>query len=131
MLKIIDTNYALRYLVQDDIKQATKAKEIINEGAYILPESLVETVYVLSKVYKAERKEIYFAILNLLNDIEMMEKAVYENASKIYGKTKLDFVDCILVARNKLFGDKIFTFDKVLNKKIKGVEYGKHIKNQN
>ena len=118
MLKIIDTNYALRYLVQDDLEQAIKAKEIIDEGAYILPESLVEAVYILDKVYKIERKEIYFALLDLLGDIEMIEKLVYENASRIHGYTKLDFVDCILISRNKLYNDKIYTFDKQLNKEI-------------
>ena len=118
MLKIIDTNYALRYLVQDDLEQAIKAKEIIDEGAYILPESLVEAVYILDKVYKIERKEIYFALLDLLGDIEMIEKLVCENALRIYGYTKLDFVDCILISRNKLYNDKIYTFDKQLNKEI-------------
>ena len=38
MLKIIDTNYALRYLIQDDIEKAKVARDIISEGAYILPE---------------------------------------------------------------------------------------------
>ena len=118
MVKIIDTNYALRYLVQDDLEQAIKAKEIINEGAYILPESLVEAVYILDKVYKTERKEIYFALIDLLEDTEMIEKLVYQNASRLYGRTKLDFVDCILISRNKLYNDKIYTFDKLLNKEI-------------
>lgn len=105
--------------MQDDIQQAIMAKEIINEGVYILPESLVEIVYVLSKVYKVERQEIYFAILDLLNDVEMMEKALYENASRLYGQSKLDYVDCILVVRKRMYGDKVFTFDKMLNEEMK------------
>ena len=48
----------------------------------------------------------------------MIEKLVYENASRIHGYTKLDFVDCILISRNKLYNDKIYTFDKQLNKEI-------------
>ena len=35
--------------------------EIIDEGAYILPESLVELVYVLQKAYSTPRKEIEYA----------------------------------------------------------------------
>lgn len=118
MLKIIDTNYALRYLIQDDYNQALKAKEIIDEGAYILPESIVEIVYVLSKVYKIERKEIGFAILDLLEDLEMIDKQLYVKAVNLYSKTKLDYVDCILVARNKIFNDKIYSFDSKLNREI-------------
>ena len=116
MLKIIDTNYALRYLIQDDYNLAVKAKEVLDEGVYILPESIVEIVYVLSKVYKTERRDIYFAITDLLQDVDMIDKQIYENAVKIYGNTKLDYVDCVLIARNKMFNDKIYTFDNRLNK---------------
>ena len=118
MLRIIDTNYALRYLIQDDYNLAVKAKEVLDEGAYILPESIVEIVYVLSKVYKTERRDIYFAIIDLLQDVEMIDKQLYEDSARIYGRTKLDYVDCVLIARNKMFNDKIYTFDSRLNKEI-------------
>lgn len=125
MLKIIDTNYAIRYLVQDDYDKALEAKSIIDEGAYILPESIVELVYVLQKGYEASRKEIYFAIIDLLQDVEMIDKPLYENAARIYGSTKLDFVDCILVVRHKSLNDKIYTFDKKLEKELKSIELEK------
>ena len=112
MLRIIDTNYALRYLLQDNYNQAIKAKEIIDDGAYILPESIVELVYVLSKVYKIERKEISFAILDLLEDVEMIDKQLYVQSIKLYSETKLDYVDCVLVARNQVFNDKIYSLDE-------------------
>ena len=124
MLKIIDTNITLRYLIQDDYNLAVKAKEIIDEGAYTLPECIVEMVYVLSKVYKTERKEIYFAILDLLQDVEMIDKQIYINAARIFGRTKLDFVDCVLASRHKMLNDKIYTFDKKLEKELKSVEFG-------
>ena len=124
MLKIIDTNYAIRYLVQDDYDKAVEAKTVIDEGAYILPESIIELVYVLQKGYVASRKEIYFAIIDLLQDVEMIDKPIYENAARIYGKTTLDFADCILVVRHKLLNDKIYTFDKKLEKELKSVELG-------
>ena len=118
MLKIIDTNYAIRYLVQDDYEKAVEAKSIIDEGAYILPESIIELVYALQKGYKTERQEIYFAILDLLQDVEMIDKQIYINAAKIFGRTKLDYVDCVLAARHKMLNDKIFTFDKKLEKEL-------------
>ena len=122
MLKIIDTNYALRYLVQDDYEKAVEAKSIIDEGAYILPESIVEMVYALQKGYNTSRKEIYFGILDLLQDIEMIDKQIYINATRIFGRTKLDYVDCVLVARHKMLNDKIFTFDKELEKELNTIE---------
>ena len=127
MLKIIDTNYALRYIIQDNFDQALIAKEIIDDGAYILPESLVEMVYVLSKVYNVERRDIYFAVLDLLQDVEMIDKPLYENAARVYGRTKLDYVDCVLFVRYKLLNDRIYTFDKELEKELKSVELGETI----
>ena len=121
MLKIIDTNYAIRYLVQDDYNKALEAKTIIDEGAYILPESLVELVYVLQKAYNTPRKEIEYAILDLLDDVEMIDKSIYKDAARLYGKTKLDFVDCILAIRNKFFNDRIYTFDKELTKVLNNI----------
>ena len=118
MLRIIDANYVLRYLLQDNYSQAMKAKEILDEGAYILSESIVEIVYVLSTVYKIERKEISFAILDLLEDVEMIDKQQYVQSVKIYSETKLDYVDCVLVARNQVFNDKIYSFDDKLNKEM-------------
>lgn len=122
MLKIIDTNYAIRYLVQDDYNRALEAKTIIDEGAYILPESLVELVYVLQKAYKTPRKEIYYAILDLLDDVEMIDKQIYQDAARLYGKTKFDYVDCILAIRHRLLNDKIYTFDKKLLKEMNNMQ---------
>ncbi len=118
MLKIIDTNYALRYLLQDDIKKAKEAYAIISDGAYVLPESLVEIVYVLQKGYNIKRKEIAYAMLDLLQDVDIFDKLLYEEAIRTYRDSKLDYVDCILLARHKMFNDKIYTFDKILNKHI-------------
>ena len=121
MLKIIDTNYAIRYLVQDDYNKALEAKSIIDEGAYILPESLVELVYVLQKAYNTPRQEIGYGILNLLDDVEMVEKRIYEEAARLYVTTDLSYVDCILSIRHKLLNDRIYTLDKRLKKEVEAI----------
>ncbi len=118
MLRIIDTNYALRYLMQDDLEKAKEAYDIISESAYILPESIFEIIYVLQKGYNIPRKEVACALLDLLQDVDMFDKAFYEEAIKIYRDSKLDYVDCLFVARHKIFKDKIYTYDKKLNKQI-------------
>ena len=120
MLKIIDTNYIIRYLMQDDFEKAVQAKSIIDEGAYILPESLVELVYALKNGYKINRNEICFGILDLLQDVEMVDKHIYENASRLYRDSELDFVDCVLLTRHKMLNDRIYTFDEELEKELKG-----------
>lgn len=118
MCNIIDTNYIVRYILQDDLKIADKVHSLIDSGASIIPESLVEITYVLNKGYKVPRKEISNVMIDFFEDIDLIDKMVYETAFKIYAETKLDYVDCILVARHIIYGDKIHTLDKKLNDEL-------------
>lgn len=40
---------------------------------------------------------------------------------KIFEESSLDFVDCILIAYNKVENIEIFSFDKKLNNKLKKI----------
>ena len=85
-----------------------------NEDVYLLHEVISEMVYVLKKVYDTERKEISERICNLLKYTETTDKGVILLALETYAETKLDFVDCILYAYNKIKKIEIATFDKKL-----------------
>ena len=60
----LDTNVLVRYCVRDDPEQAAKATDIIEQGlsehefAYINLVVLVETVWVLQRVYRLTDQEI-------------------------------------------------------------------------
>ena len=97
---LIDTNVALRYLLQDNEVMAAKAQEIISSGGILLPEVLAEVVYVLQKVYKVSRHETYESLKDLLAETESPDPLVLERAVDLYGETTLDFVDCVLIAHN-------------------------------
>ncbi|ABP65738.1 hypothetical protein Csac_0084 [Caldicellulosiruptor saccharolyticus DSM 8903] len=59
ILKLIDANVILRFLLNDIAELNQIAKEIIkNNEVLILNEVVAEIVYVLEKVYKVERKDI-------------------------------------------------------------------------
>ena len=118
MNNILDANVILRYLLDDVAEQADAAEKAIREGAICLPEVLAEVVYVLDGVYKCSRSEIAATLQNFLEEIEMEHKAAAVYALRLYGKTKLDFVDCLLAARAKVLGENIITFDKDLIKAI-------------
>ena len=60
--------------------------------------------------------------MTLLDEIEVEHKEVITHASKLYGETNLDYVDCVLVAYRKVEGREVFTFDKDLNKLLKREE---------
>lgn len=55
----------------------------------------------------------------VFEEIEIQNKDVIIGALQKYSNTSFDFVDCILISRNKILGDEVFTFDKKLNNCIK------------
>lgn len=118
MKKLIDANVILRYLLHDNEEMFQIAKVIINEGAFTLPEILAEVSYVLKGVYEVDRGNIGKALLAMLDEIEIEEKAAMQEALRVYQQTSLDFVDCILVGRHRTLGDEVFSFDKKLNKAL-------------
>lgn len=115
---LIDANVILRYLLNDNPSMSQKAKEIIEAGAYTKAEILAEVVYVLDGVYSVTREDIKTYILRILDDVQCSEHSSIAYAMTVYAATKLDFVDCLLVGYHFVNGEKIFTFDKKLNKQI-------------
>lgn len=115
---LIDANVILRYLLNDVEEMSKKSAEIINAGAFTLPEVIAEVIYVLKAVYKVERGEIAFAILQIFNEIEVANKKIMIEAVNIFAESSLNFVDCILIAYNKVENVKIFSFDKKLNNRL-------------
>ena len=50
--------------------------------------------------------------------MEIDNKRCILEALSLFEKTSLDFVDCILIGRNRVKGEKIFSFDKKLNNRL-------------
>lgn len=114
MQKLIDANVILRYLLRDNDEMSQRAKTIIEAGAFTLPEIIAEVVYVLKGVYSVPRDEIADTLIQFLGLVGMENKEVVVTALFLYGKQNLDFVDCILLARHRLLGETVATFDKKL-----------------
>ncbi|MDO4939413.1 MAG: PIN domain-containing protein [Lachnospiraceae bacterium] len=119
MLKLLDANVILRYLLDDIKEQADLAENAIKEGAFSIPEVIAEVVYVLDGVYKIKRTDIRDVLTNLMGEISITEKEVILKALKLYEEYNLDYVDCILIARSELYDEKVLSFDKKLNKYLK------------
>ena len=122
-MKIADANIVLRYLLNDHEELSEKATVIIENNEVLLPnEVIAEIVYVLEKVYEVKNEEISDILLELfkythivVDDIDVLEEAFL-----LFGKRRLDFVDTLLYAYNKVKGYQIYTFDKKLNKLLEG-----------
>ena len=95
------------------------ADEVIKAGARTLPEVLAEVDHVLRTFYNVERKDIAEQLFKALELIEVERPTIMFRAVEIFAKTKLDFVDCILVAYHELENVEVFSFDRKLNKQLK------------
>lgn len=120
---IIDETIMLRYLLDDDARLSKKAREIIARGdAFSYPEIIARCAVTLRDVYQVPRSVIGSALSSLLEDITVDEDDVIRLAARLFGTTKLDFTDCMLVARNVLYGDEVASFDKPLMRQVIAAE---------
>lgn len=115
---LVDANVILRYLMNDHEEMSQQAKAAIAGGAYTTAEVLAEVVYVLVGVYKAERAEVCEWLTQFLDEISMENKTAIQYALRVFAKTSLDFVDCILIGYNRILGQRVFSFDKKLNRML-------------
>ena len=121
---VIDTNIILRYLLEDNEELSKKAIEIIDNNQIFIPtEVIVETSYVLKKVYQEKKDKIYKVIQLLLEmeNVNFENKETIELAFKTYAEKNLDIVDCMLYAYAKNEKYEVKTFDNKLAKLIKTI----------
>ena len=86
----IDTNYIIRYLVNDNIEMADIAEEILTtKKVFIANEILAEVVYILLGVYKISKEDISNQLLELINfeNISVSNHEIINKTLKIF-KTK-------------------------------------------
>ena len=117
----LDTNVVIRYLVQDDPKQAALATKFIerslsaeNPGLVTLI-SLCEIVWVLAECYDADRKRIRAVIEGLLatKQIKVESADLVWRAVRAWDASSADFSDA-LIGEIVRAGDgaKTVTFDR-------------------
>ena len=116
MRTLVDANVVLRYMLHDDDEMYPAAERAIRDGAFLLPEVLAEVVYVLSGVYSVPREELASQLQLLVKEVSSEHPDVLDTALATFGTTKLDFVDCLLVAYNNHLHDKVVSFDRKLNR---------------
>lgn len=121
-MKIVDANIILRYLLNDTEDLVEKATVILENNEVFVPNEIIaEIVYVLEKVYKVERQEIFMSLKELFeyDNIKVSDIELVLAALALYSERKLDFVDTLLYAYNKIGNHQIYTFDKKLNTILK------------
>ena len=115
-MPVFDANVVLRYLLNDHPEMSSMARDMVLAGGAVTPEVLAEVVYVLKGVYRVERTDIAKALATFVLETETSNKEAVLYALRLFGKTSLDFVDCLLAGYHHIMGLEIKTFDKKLQK---------------
>ena len=124
-MKGLDTNVLVRYLVQDDPRQAAVATRFIEtqcsdeSPCFIGQIVLCELAWVLESNYGQSRAEISAVIEQLLQvgQLEVMEPDVAWRALDDYKKSNADFPDHLMARINESQGCEVtLTFDKKASK---------------
>lgn len=116
----LDTNVLVRYIMQDDSKQAklaTKLIENLNEElpGFISLVSVVELSWVLESAFELSRRQIVEAFQNLMSvDAFKIERvSAVAGAVRAYAEGKADFADYLIERSSVHAGcDRTMTFDR-------------------
>jgi len=127
IMKGLDTNVLVRYLVKDDKRQAEKAsdavKKITSSGGscFINHIVLCELVWVLESAYGYPKEEIVNVIEKILitKQFEIESKDIVRQALHDYRSGSGDFADYLIGRANHASGcDITLTFDRTLKNNL-------------
>ena len=99
----LDTNVLVRYIMQDDAKQAAKATTLIESLSAAAPGfvtlvSIVELVWVLSSCYDLTRAQVAQALEVILRSKQLIvDRAEHVvRALRAFSAGNADFADCLI-----------------------------------
>ena len=115
----LDTNVLVRYIMQDEPKQALKATKLVEsltatEPGFVTLVTMVELFWVLSSAFELSRGQIVEAFDGMIRAkqlvVEQRDQVV--RALRAYGSSSADFADCLIERTATAAGcDKVMTFD--------------------
>jgi len=117
----LDTNVIVRYVTQDDARQAAAASKLFEHvlttarPGFVGLITLCELVWVLADCYDADKARIAAVIEGLLGSRQLMveEAEVVSQALRAWEKSSADFSDVLLGQVLLSRGcEKVVTFDK-------------------
>lgn len=120
----LDTNVLVRYIMQDDAKQAAKATKLIESlspdaPGFVTLVSVIELVWVLSSCFDLTREQIAQALDALLRAKQLVVDQADQvvRALRTYSSSSADFADCLIERTASSAGcAKTMTFDVAASK---------------
>jgi predicted nucleic-acid-binding protein len=122
---LIDTNIFLRLLLEDDAALLREAKSKVYSqpaASCLLTSSvLAEIIYVMAGM-DFSRKQVAVAVIDLIQQEPFSYDEPWLKAClDVYAETRLDYVDCYLIARAISTGDALQTLDKQAYKRYQSL----------
>lgn len=120
----LDTNVLVRYITQDDKRQAALANSLIESlddasPGFVTLVTVVELSWVLESAYNFTRQQFAEVIQTLMtvDTIKLDRAAVVASAVRVYAASKADFSDCLIERLSASAGcEQTMTFDKAAAK---------------
>ena len=113
----VDTNVLVRLLTGDDAAQAMRATTLFKKESIFIPKTvLLETEWVLRRLYRLERKAVVGAFRKLsgLGNVELEQPLVAAQALQ-WCEDGMDFADALHLASSHN-ASKFATFDAQMKK---------------
>ena len=120
-LVFADTNLFLRYLTNDDPKQADAVERLLRKaekGEMVLfthPLIIAEIIWALDKVYNLDQRAIRNSVLGILNTpgIQVESTHLVTQAIDLYVNKNIDFIDAYSIHWMKMHNMRTaYTFDQ-------------------
>lgn len=99
----LDTNFLVRYIMQDDPKQSPMATRLIesldgDNPAYITLVSVIELYWVLTSCYELTGQQAAQAFEAILRTRQFVVERADQvmRALRVFGEGKADFSDCLI-----------------------------------
>ena len=127
----VDTSVILRILIKDDELKARAAVNLLKSAGekglilYLFPVAVLETVWVLEKVYAFSRKAVREVVEAILNtpELKVEQEAVFRKALQAYDEKNIKFADAVMGYWGLDKGyTTVFTYDEKDFKRIEGLE---------
>ncbi len=120
----LDTNVLVRYITQDDKRQAGLANSLIESlddasPGFVTLVTVVELSWVLESAYNFTRQQFAEVMQTLMtvDTIKLDRAAVVASAVRVYAGSKADFSDCLIERLSASAGcEQTMTFDKAAAK---------------
>src|SRR3989344_1737707 len=121
---IADTNFYLRFILQDVERQAKKAEIYLTKAKsgliqiFFPDETILEMEFVLRSYYSVKKDDIIKNLSGLIRMeyVDIENRAIWEKALEIYEKKNISLLDIFLFIKAGVLGAEVLSFDEDFKK---------------